>query len=105
MDSENIKYTSGRNESEIIKIETALYNKTNIEKVTDDCVPTSPRISTWKIVNDHPKFNVDLNPKNIQANVTNNKSDSTENDTGEYSNEGTDNQEFKRPIGRKYGSS
>lgn len=91
MDRFNSKDQSGSNASDIIKISTSLYNNINIEIVSDDFCPNFPRFSTWKIVKDHPKLNVDLNPKTRQVNLMKNKRDFTE-DTAEYSNELTYNE-------------
>lgn len=89
---------SGASNNDIFHLATAMLNKVQISSVTDDCGPPFKFHAAWRVLKDHPKFELYCNPPKPQtANAeTPPPDDESDNDENKSNSE-----EYKRPIGRK----
>lgn len=96
---------SGTTSDDVLHLATALHNKLEITSVTESCGAPFKYFSCWKLLKDHPKFDLLLHPppppatpEPPAATADGYDGDATEEGDG---SEASNAEQFRRPMGRK----
>lgn len=87
---------SGASDEDVLHLATALFNKLNISSVQEECGPEFRHLSCWKILKDHPKFELILHPPTAKT-----SDEPTDTNTRDQGSDCEPELTGSRPTGRK----